>query len=79
MSDAQVAFAVTHYDGTQKMTRDQADRLRAADPDFLILHYRLGHGLGYRAIDPPCQPTGGVAARRSRGMTGCRSGPATPA
>ena len=58
MSDAQAAFAVTHYDGTQKMTRDQADRLRAADPDFLILHYRLGHGLGYRAVNPPCQPTG---------------------
>jgi hypothetical protein len=58
MTDAQVAFAVANYDGTQKMTRDQADRLRAADPDFMILHYRLGHGLGYRAINPPCQPTG---------------------
>lgn len=58
MSDEQVHFAATHYDGTQKMTRSDADRLRAVNPDFFILHYRLGLGLGYRAADAACQPTG---------------------
>src|SRR5690348_13490255 len=45
MSDAQVRFAARHYDGTQKMVRSEADRLRATNPRFLILHYRLGEGL----------------------------------
>lgn len=58
LSDAQWQFAATHYVGTQKMTRANADRLRALNPNFLILHYRLGHGLGYRAITGGCSPTG---------------------
>lgn len=58
MSPEQIQFAATHYAGTQKMTRSQANALRAVNPAFLILHYRLGHGLGYRAIQPPCQPDG---------------------
>lgn len=58
MTDDQLHFAATHYAGTQKMTRSQADALRAVNPVFLILHYRLGHGLGYRAVEPPCQPSG---------------------
>ena len=58
MSNAQVQFAATHYAGTQKMVRSEADRLRAYNPNFLILHYRLGLGLGYRAIQNGCQPTG---------------------
>ncbi|MCX6032377.1 MAG: putative glycoside hydrolase [Chloroflexi bacterium] len=58
LSDAQVAFAAGHYAGTQKMTRDDADRLRSLNPNFLILHYRLGPGLGYRAAQDNCQPTG---------------------
>lgn len=58
MSDALVRFSATHYAGTQKMERTQADRLRAVNPSFLILHYRLGMGLGYRAADASCQPTG---------------------
>jgi hypothetical protein len=58
MTDAQVRFAATHYDGTQKMTHSQADRLRAVNPGFLILHYRLGLALGYRGPDSNCQPTG---------------------
>jgi len=58
LSDAQVTFAAAHYAGTQKMTRPDADRLRAINPDFLILHYRLGPGLGYRAPQGACQPTG---------------------
>jgi hypothetical protein len=55
---AWVNFAATHYAGTQKMTRADADALRAVNPNFLILHYRLGIGLGYRAPDASCQPTG---------------------
>ena len=51
-------FAATHYAGTQKMTRADADALRAINPNLLILHYRLGIGLGYRAPDGACQPTG---------------------
>ncbi len=58
MSDAQVQFSATHYAGCQKMERSQADRLRAVNPNLLILHYRLGEGLGYRAVEADCQPTG---------------------
>jgi hypothetical protein len=38
LSDAQAAFAATHYDGAQKLTRSGAERLRAYDPDFVVLH-----------------------------------------
>lgn len=58
LSDAQIAFAATHYVGTQKMVRSDADRLRTLNPNFLILHYRLGLGLGYRTVAAGCQPTG---------------------
>lgn len=58
MSEAQWQFAATHYAGTQKMLRADADHLRAINPGFLILHYRLGHALGYRAIEGDCRPTG---------------------
>ena len=53
------AFAVTHYAGTQKMTRADADLMRALDPSFVILHYRLGTGLGRKTISGPCQAEGG--------------------
>lgn len=58
LTAAQWQFAATHYVGTQKMTRADADRLRALNPHFLILHYRLGPGLGYRAISSGCDPNG---------------------
>lgn len=58
MADTMVQFSATHYAGTQKMTRAEADRLRAVNPNFLILHYRLGPGLGYRAVTSGCQPNG---------------------
>ena len=58
LSEAQIAFAATHYVGTQKMVRGDADRLRVLNPNFLILHYRLGLGLGYRVAQGGCQPTG---------------------
>ncbi len=59
LSEAQIRFAASRYVGTQKMTRRDADRLRALDPGFLILHYRLGLGLGYRVAEADCAPTGG--------------------
>jgi hypothetical protein len=62
LSDAQAAFAATHYAGAQKITRSGAQRLRAINPDFVVLHYRLGLGLGYRIADNNCQPTGDYLA-----------------
>lgn len=58
MSPEQVAFAATHYAGTQKMTRADAEALRAVNPNFVILHYRLGLGLGYRTASAGCIPDG---------------------
>jgi pimeloyl-ACP methyl ester carboxylesterase len=58
LSDAQVSFAATHYAGSQKLTLSDARRLRAYDPNFIVLHYRLALGMGYRAADEECQPTG---------------------
>lgn len=58
LSDAQWNFAATHYVGTQKVVRGDAVRLRTANPGFLILHYRLGLGLGYRSITGGCTPGG---------------------
>src|SRR5436309_15185839 len=46
MSDAQVRFVATHIDGTQKVSRQTAARLRASNRGFLVLHYRLGIGDG---------------------------------
>jgi len=51
-------FSATHYAGCQKMLRSDADSLRSYNPDFLILHYRLGLGLGYREPDAHGNPTG---------------------
>lgn len=59
LTDEQVAFVATHYAGVQKITRSEADRYRAVNPAFLVLHYRLGIGLGYRGIEGACSPTGG--------------------
>ncbi|MGC4081779.1 MAG: putative glycoside hydrolase [Vicinamibacterales bacterium] len=42
MSDAQVRFAATHYVGTQKLSLNLSRPLRAVNPGFLVLHYRLG-------------------------------------
>ena len=58
MSEEQWEFSATHYVGTQKMLRADADRLRAISPGFIVLHYRLGLGLGYRVSGSGCQPTG---------------------
>lgn len=58
MTEEQFQFAATHYDGTQKMARLDADHLRTYNSNFVILHYRLGLGLGYRGIQYACEPTG---------------------
>ena len=62
MTDAQLRFAATHYDGTQKILRSYADQFRSYNPNFLILHYRLGQMLGYRDPGPSCTP-GSVPTR----------------
>ena len=59
MTEAQFQFAATHYAGTQKMIRSDTRHLRSYNPNFLVLHYRLGEGLGYRTTDTSCHPTGG--------------------
>lgn len=46
LTDAQVRFIATHEDGTQKIAPADVDRLRRVNPDFLVLHYRLGIGDG---------------------------------
>ena len=46
-----IDFSAAHYAGTQKMIRADADALRAVNPNFIILNYRLGMGLGYRGLD----------------------------
>ena len=56
MTEAQFQFAATHYVGTQKVTRDQARHLRQYNPNFLVLHYRLGQALGH-SYPNACQPT----------------------
>jgi len=46
MTDAQVRFEASHVDGTQKVSLQTAQGLRAVNPGFLVLHYRLGIGDG---------------------------------
>lgn len=58
MSEAQFGFAGRNYAGTQKMLRSDADRLRRHNAGFIVLHYRLGHAIGYRLIEGNCDPTG---------------------
>jgi len=58
MTEAQYEFAATHYTGTQKIFASDTRRLRAHNPDFITLNYRLGLGLGYQRATADCQPTG---------------------
>lgn len=57
LTTPQIQFAVTHYAGTQKMTRADANILRNLNPYFVILHYRLGQALGHSMPDASCNPT----------------------
>lgn len=49
LTPGQTGFVAAHYAGSQKQTRSFARRMRAVQPNYLVLHYRLGTGLGYRA------------------------------
>jgi len=42
LSTAQRQFAAAHYVGTQKQTSGLIDAIRAYDPNFIMLQYRLG-------------------------------------
>lgn len=56
MSEAQFAFAASHYVGTQKVRRSEARHLRTYNPGFLVLHYRLGQALGH-SYPSGCAPS----------------------
>lgn len=58
MSEDQFRFAATHYSGTQKIFASDARRLRSYNPDFVILNYRLGTGMGYQSVGENCTPDG---------------------
>ena len=45
-SDALVRFVATHFAGTQKMLKAENDRYAAVNPNWLLLHYRLGSSSG---------------------------------
>lgn len=57
MTEAQIRFAATHYVGGQKQTAAEAAELRAYNPNFLIMDYRLGEMLGYGQCDQNGNPT----------------------
>ncbi|MHB8417613.1 MAG: putative glycoside hydrolase [Myxococcales bacterium] len=57
LTAAQIQFAATHYAGAQKLLLSDVQRLRQANPGFLLLHYRLGAALGYAVPDASCAPT----------------------
>jgi hypothetical protein len=44
LSEAQLRFAATHYAGCQKMTLNLVRSLRAYNPGFIVLNYRLAFG-----------------------------------
>jgi hypothetical protein len=46
MTAAQIRFVASRVDGTQKVSRQTARALRARNPGFLVLHYRLAIGDG---------------------------------
>jgi len=58
MTEEQFRFAATHYAGCQKMTPTDTRHLRQYNPGFIVLHYRLGLGLGYQEADDACRPNG---------------------
>lgn len=54
----QVEFAAKHYAGTAKLTRAEADAMRAVNPGLVVLHYRLGLSIGYRTSIQNCDQDG---------------------
>jgi hypothetical protein len=58
MTEALFKFAATHYAGAQKLLPPDARHLRRYNSNFIVLHYRLGQGLGYKSPDAHCRLTG---------------------
>jgi hypothetical protein len=44
LTTQQLAWAATHFAGCQKVPRSMVDALRASNPNFLVLNYRLAFG-----------------------------------
>ncbi len=76
MSEAQFEFAATHYAGTQKVFASDVRRLRSHNPNFVVLNYRLGLGLGYQNTTG-CEPNG-VWTDEIEGEKRMREYPANP-
>ncbi|MBI4674061.1 MAG: hypothetical protein HY741_20645 [Chloroflexi bacterium] len=57
MSEAQFALAAAQYVGSQKLIVSDTRHLRQYNPNFLVLHYRLGQALGHSSPDGNCNAT----------------------
>ena len=57
-TNAQIQFVATHYAGVQKISASDASTMRSINPNFMVLHYRLGLGLGYQRSTSNCTPDG---------------------
>jgi Hypothetical glycosyl hydrolase family 15 len=51
MTSGQQSFAATHFVGSQKLTLDISQPLRAINPKFLVLHYHLSIWQSAPAVD----------------------------
>lgn len=53
-SDAEDRFIAAHYVASQKLTRDRIDRIRAYNPDFVVVQYHKAYGVdvGGNIIEP---------------------------
>ena len=58
LTPGQLRFAATHYAGSQKERRSEVDALHRINPRFVVLQYRLGIALGYRASTSGCNRQG---------------------
>jgi hypothetical protein len=70
-------FAATHYAGAQKLGRSETVALKAINPRFFMIQYRLALGLGYQATSGDCAPNGSWIEIRF-GDTWQREWPADP-
>jgi hypothetical protein len=53
LDSAQISFAAKHYAGSQKLLQRDAQLMRTYNPNFIVLHYRLGEFLGYETNGAP--------------------------
>ena len=53
-SDAEDRFIAGHYVGSQKLTKDRIDPIRAYNPDFIVVQYHKAYGVdqGGNIIEP---------------------------